>query len=98
MGRALGYGDQCTFWNGKYARNWQNRRLFNNGRGMNGLTWNGHRDLMIAVDDFKCPGPASDVGTGCQHRQFGKHNCRHWEDVILNVPILKMLNYFSYYP
>jgi len=81
--RAIGYGDQCIYKDGKYASNWKNRRQFNNGRGMKGVTWNGHRDLMIAVDDFKCPGPASDVGTGCQHRQFGKHNCFHWEDVIL---------------
>ena len=81
--RALGYGDQCIYKDGRYASNWSNRRNWNNGRGMKGITWNGHRDLMIAVDDFKCPGPASDVGTGCQHRQYGKHNCFHWEDVIL---------------
>lgn len=80
--RNLGYDDQCVFQSGRYAR-LASRFHANNGRGLYGWSWTpGHR-WMIGIDDLRCPNGWSNIGSQCRKRQYGTHNCGHWEDVIL---------------
>jgi len=81
--RNLGYDDYCAWMPGKYARI-GSRFLANGGRGLRrrpdiarGFAWG------IALDDLRCGGPRMNIGSQCEKRQYGKHNCHHWEDVIL---------------
>merc|ERR1712038_242312 len=80
--RNLGYDDQSVHKVGRYA-SLASRHHANGGRGMTGWSWIRGQRWGIAIDDLRCPRYNANIGSQCTKRQYGTHNCRHWEDVII---------------